>query len=132
MIIKNLVLEALTRTDILSKLLNSKDLPVRSSFQLGKLVKLLSDAIKDYTDAKQKLLEKYAERDEAGKLKVENNQYRVPPENILQFNSDLTELLEIDIDLPMDKVKINLDNIPTGLISPVDFPFLENFIEFEE
>jgi hypothetical protein len=42
------------------------------------------------------------------------------------------ELLDIDVELGMDRVKIKLDSLPEGLLAPSEFPFLENFIEFEE
>jgi hypothetical protein len=44
----------------------------------------------------------------------------------------MIDLLDIDVELGLDKIKIKLDSLPAGVLAPADFPFLENFIEFEE
>lgn len=46
--ITNGMLEGLTRTDVLTRLLNCETLPVKVSYQLAKLSKLLDESLKFY------------------------------------------------------------------------------------
>jgi len=128
--ITNGMLEGLTRTDVLTRLLNCETLPVKVSYQLAKLSKLLDESLKFYLQEKNKILDRYCKKDDNGKFIVVDNSLVVQEGKEEQFHSTMREMFEIENDIPMERVKINLDDIPKGIVSPANFAFLELFIEF--
>jgi hypothetical protein len=49
-----------------------------------------------------------------------------------EFNEELIELLDVENELSFNKVDVNLDKLPVGIISGLDFAELELFINFIE
>lgn len=90
---------------------------------------------KDYDERRLSLIKKYGEMEENGELKVfENNTYRIKPDQVNSFNSDIfllnqefKEVLEEKIKLEEDlenwlneeieipDLEINVDNLPSTL-----------------
>jgi hypothetical protein len=128
--ITNNVFETLTRTDVLAKLLNCDDLPVMASYQLAKLMKVLEEDMKVYLQEKNKILNRYCKKGEDGNFLIENNSLVVHEGMMDEFNLTMKTLMDIDNFIPMERVKIKLQHIPKGYISPANFVFFENFIEF--
>ena len=128
--ITNNVFEALTRIDVLSRLLSCDDLPVMASYQLAKLTKVLEEEMKVYLQEKNKILDRYCKKDDDGKFIIENNSLVVHEGMMDDFNVKMKALMDIDNEIPVERVKIKIQHIPKGYISPVNFAFLENFIEF--
>jgi len=132
MLVRNEVFEVVQNNPVLKALAESKDVPVRISFRLAKVLKVLDENLKMYLGVKQRLIEKYCKRNEMGEPVIENNQYTVPPENLETFQKEYFELLTLEIDLGVDKIKAKFDDIPNGLVSTTDILFLETFFDFEE
>jgi len=132
MLVRNEIFEVVQNNPVLRNLAESKDVPVRISFRLARVLKALDENLKIYLSAKQKLIEKYCKRDEKGEPIVENNQYTIPPDNLETFQKEYFELLALEIDLGVDKIKAKFDDIPNGLVSTTDILFLEIFFDFEE
>jgi uncharacterized HAD superfamily protein len=128
--ITNNVFEALTRIDVLSRLLSCDDLPVMASYQLAKLTKVLEEEMKVYLQEKNKILDRYCKKDDDGKFIIENNSLVVHEGMMDDFNVKMKALMDIDNEIPVERVKIKIQHIPKGYISPANFAFLENFIEF--
>lgn len=86
---------------------------VTLKYQVGKLIKALSDHVEDFQKARQELVEEYAEKDDEGNLKTpvdkEGNEIegQVTIGDQKKFNEKMTEIseLEVDISLP-NKIKI--------------------------
>lgn len=132
MLVKNEVFEVVQSNQVLKNLAESREVPVRVSFRLAKMLKSLDENLKIYLTEKQKIIEKYCKKDEEGKPMVEGNQYSVSPENLEAFQKEFFELLVLETDLGVDKIKAKLDDIPNGLVSTTDILFLETFFDFEE
>jgi len=88
MLVRNEVFEVVQNNPVLKALAESKDVPVRISFRLAKVLKVLDENLKMYLGVKQRLIEKYCKRNEMGEPVIENNQYTVPPENLETFQKE--------------------------------------------
>ena len=110
---------------VLSKLTNL-ELPIKLSYAFSKNITKIDAELKAYNIEREKLLNKYGEKDEEGKLKVSEK----GEVNILDrenFNKEIAELLqcesEIDIHL-IDLESINTDiKITPGELMVIDYMF---------
>ena len=106
-------------------LLNLK-LPVKTSFRIAKVVKLIQSALDDYNETLDKIKGNYAEKDDDGKFKVvDENQLVI--ENFGEFQADVNELLDIENDLEIKKIRLkDFGNI---VVEPSVFLAIDWFIE---
>lgn len=110
---------------VLSKLTNL-ELPLKLSYAFSKNITKIDAELKAYNIEREKLLNKYGEKDEEGKLKLSEK----GEVNILDrenFNKEIAELLqcesEIDIHLiDLDKVDAKI-NITPGELMVIDYMF---------
>ena len=110
---------------VLSKLTNL-ELPLKLSYAFSKNITKIDAELKAYNIEREKLLNKYGEKDEEGKLKLSEK----GEVNILDrenFNKEIAELLqcesEIDIHLiDLEKVDAKI-NITPGEIMVIDYMF---------
>ena len=110
---------------VLSKLTNL-ELPIKLSYALSKNITKIDVELKAYNMEREKLLNKYGEKDEEGKLKLSEK----GEVNILDrenFNKEIAELLqcesEIDIHL-IDLEKIDTEiKITPGELMIIDYMF---------
>ena len=106
----NLSNEKLVNTiNVLGKL-NNAQLPIKVAYAISKNVNKIESELKVYNTEKNKLVNKYGEKDKEGKLKVdENGNIPLKEEHIEDWNRDIKELLSIEneIDIHM----INLDDL---------------------
>ena len=110
---------------VLSKLTNL-ELPIKLSYAFSKNITKIDAELKAYNIEREKLLKKYGEKDEEGKLKVSEK----GEVNILDrenFNKEIAELLqcesEIEIHLiDLEKVDAKI-NITPGELMIIDYMF---------
>lgn len=110
---------------VLSKLTNL-ELPLKLSYAFSKNITKIDAELKAYNIEREKLLNKYGEKDEEGKLKLSEK----GEVNILDrenFNKEIAELLqcesEIDIHL-IDLEKIDTEiKITPGELMIIDYMF---------
>lgn len=110
---------------VLSKLTNL-ELPIKLSYAFSKNITKIDAELKAYNMEREKLLNKYGEKDEEGKLKLSEK----GEVNILDrenFNKDVAEFLkcesEIDIHL-IDLESIDTDiKITPGELMIIDYMF---------
>jgi hypothetical protein len=102
---------------VLKELENEKA-PVRFSFAVVKNLKELQNEIEPlqkitmqsieenekYESERKDIIEKFCEKDEKGKPKIENNQYKIPPGSMNGFNYEMEQL-----NVKYPEVKENLD-----------------------
>ena len=81
-------------------------MPVRINFHLQKNIQLIQQAAEEIEKTRLNLLQQY------GVLNDEQNGYNIPEENIMIINSELSDLLLIEQDLPIHIFKLdNFDGI---------------------
>ena len=125
----NLSNERIVNTiNVLGELSNAK-LPVKVAYAITKNINKINTELKAYNDEKVKLIDKYAEKDGEGKLKVdEKGIIPLKEEHIEDYNRDIKELLSIEneIDIHM----INLDDLLNSNynISPADLSAIDFMI----
>ena len=110
---------------VLSKLTNL-ELPIKLSYAFSKNITKIDAELKAYNMEREKLLNKYGEKDEEGNLK-QSEDGKVNILDIENFNKEITELLqcesEIDIHL-IDLESINTDiKITPGELMIIDYMF---------
>lgn len=110
---------------VLTKLTNM-ELPIKLSYAISKNITKIDRELVAYNKEREKLIQKYGEKDEEGKLKTKEDG-TINILDIESFNKDLKEILdietEVDINL-IDLEKVNVDiNITPGEIMLVDYMF---------
>lgn len=122
----------------LKKLMQEK-MPVRTSYGIAKLVNKLAEPLKVIEDVRSGLVKKYGKQDGAGQgWKVE-----VGTENFEKFTSEFTELLDQEVQIVFDKVRLpekiaatcdachhNMDK--EFEIEPIILMALDKFVEIKE
>lgn len=111
--------------EVLNKI-TTMELPIKLSYAFSKNITKINRELEVYNKERQKLIEKYGEKDEEGKLKVKENGNI----NILDadnFNKDIKEILEIENEIDIhiiDLESINADvNITPGDLIVIDYMF---------
>lgn len=77
----------------------TKELPIKVSFRLSKLALSLEAELQNFNTARSKLFEKYGERKEDDII--------IPKEKTGDFNTELEELLDVDIKLDYDPILVS-------------------------
>lgn len=110
---------------VLSKLTNM-ELPIKLSYAFSKNITKIDRELVAYNKERQKLIEKYGEKDKEGKLKTKEDS-TINILDIDSFNKDLKEILEIktEVDIHLiDLENINVDiNITPGELMIIDYMF---------
>lgn len=110
---------------VLNKLTNM-ELPIKLSYAISKNITKINRELVVYNKERQKLIEKYGEKDEESKLKTKEDG-TINILDIDSFNKDLKEILDIETEVDIhviDLEKVNVDiNITPGEIMLVDYMF---------
>lgn len=110
---------------VLSKLTNM-ELPIKLSYAISKNITKIDRELVVYNKERQKLIEKYGEKDEESKLKTKEDG-TINILDIDSFNKDLKEILDIETEVDIhviDLEKVDVDiNITPGEIMLVDYMF---------
>lgn len=125
MILKNKTL--LDSVGVLRKL-NNMDLNIKVSYAIAKNITNIEKEFEVYDKEKNKLIDKYGEKDDDGNLKLDanGNVNIVDKEN---WNKEFKELLEIENDVCIHKIneedlfKCDNANITPGELMLVDYMF---------
>ena len=111
--------------EVLSKLTNM-ELPIKFSYALSKNIIKIDRELEAYNKERQKLIEKYGEKDEQGKIKTKEDG-TINILDIDSFNKDLKEILEIETEVDIhliDLESINADiKITPGELMIIDYMF---------
>jgi hypothetical protein len=109
------------------KKLSSKELPIQTSIKLAKLLKQLNLENEIFTNEYRKLFDKYAEKDEKGNIKFENNNaIALKKETIEEFKIKYNELM--DYSFNVDFSPISISELKDIQISADDLIALEGFV----
>lgn len=120
--IKNQFFETLT--DL--KPIMEKDFTARTAYWMAKVIQKIESEANAYFTQKQKLIDKYAAKNEDGSMvSMDGNRVKfLEPE---KFKAELKELLEIEIDFGFEKIPFDLDREPGMKIPEMNMiiPFIE-------
>lgn len=102
-------------------LLSKKEMSVKEAVGIARIIKALREEYSIYQDKEKELLDKYGEPMEYGRYKFSNE------ESVKCFNDRYTELLDYEVDLDIERVKLTSEiKIDADTIIAV-----EKFIDFE-
>ena len=93
------------------KVLIEKEIPIKIAYKLMKLLKQLEDENKFFIDKRNELLKKYSQKDDNGNIKqIDEGNGKVgiqlEIDKIEEFNNKLKDLVDIEISIDFEKVKI--------------------------
>ena len=108
--------------DILSKLLDEKDLTMGQKYSLVKLVKQIEEKGKTFNELRQKLFTELGEEFEEDGKKMQ----RIKPENIDEYGKKLQEISDIEEEYDFTAITVSGD--AKLAISTKDLILLEQFI----
>jgi hypothetical protein len=105
-----------------------KQLPVKISYAIAKNISKVDSELKIYNKERQKLVDKYAEKDKNGQPKInKNNQYNIKKECMEDWNRDVQELLSISVEL--DVFTFSVDLLDGFNISPAEMGVLARMVD---
>ena len=116
--------DAIGLVPILRQLM-SKNFKGSVSFKIGRLVRELDKELKLFEKEREKLIEKYAEKDEKGNLIFTRKNVKIL--NTIQFNKEMEELLSNELNINAEKIDIEVFNDVE--ISPEQAMILEYIIK---
>lgn len=123
--IKNEVL--VNSVQVLRKL-NAAELPIKLSYKLAKNIKNIEKELALYEEEKQKLIAKYGEKDEVGKIK-QNDDGTINILDTEKWNNDIKELLAIEADISIEKINIDELGKSDFKITPADLGLIDYLIK---
>lgn len=114
------------------------EMPIRQSFLLGKLVRIVSGEIEQYEASRKALCEKYADKTSEGKprmIDLEGNEvaegqpgsYDIPKEKMADFDKEHKELFTTEVTLSGAKLKVS--DLAGVKIAPAHMMSLDWLIE---
>lgn len=119
--------ELLNATDALQTL-SKKSLQARPAFQVVRLLKAADKEIQEFNDIRVKVVNQYGDKDENGELITdENGNCHIAPEHINEFNKELNDLLNTEIEINANA--LSLGDLEELEFTPSDLALLEPFIE---
>ena len=112
--------------NVLGKL-NNAQLPIKVAYAISKNVNRIENEIKVYNTEKAKLIDKYAVKDEEGKLITdEYGNVNIKEEHREDWNRDIKELLSIESEIDIHMIQLDdlLNsnyNISPSELTAIDF-----------
>lgn len=87
--------------------LNNSQLPIKVAYAISKNVNKIESELKIYNTEKAKLMDKYCEKDEEGKLKAdEYGNVNIKEEHREDWNRDIKELLSIENEIDIHMIEL--------------------------
>lgn len=109
--------------------ISQRELPGRVAYNVAKLLRQIENEFNLFDDTRKKLLEKYADKNEDGTLKIneETNEYVLSTENLKSLTEEVNLLLDTTITLNANRIKIT--DISDLAFTPVEMAMIEEYIE---
>lgn len=107
------------------------DFKAKLAWQISKLLTAAEKEIQEFNQTRMNLVTKYGEKDENGELVTdENGNCTIPPEVNVQFATEISELLNAEVELNVNP--LNIDDLANADFTPSDMTILEQFFKTEE
>ena len=112
--------------DVLSKL-TKMELPIKLSYAFSKNITNIDRELVAYNKERQKLIEKYGEKDKEGNLKTKEDG-TINILNIDNFNKELKEILEIETEVDIHLIDLESTNVDIN-ITPLELMLIDYMIK---
>lgn len=132
--VTNGYLDTLTNNPLIQAIVK-KSFTAKTSYWLAKVFDKLQREAKIYFSEKQKLIEKYAKRhDKDGegfkKNDIISDGQNITLDNVKEFQREITELTEIEIEIGINKIEFDLEREPN--CTPEEMAILIPLIHVKE
>ncbi|KKN52725.1 hypothetical protein LCGC14_0609620 [marine sediment metagenome] len=118
---QKIILKDLVNSDAsLQSLFTCRELSVKISYRLSKLIRKITTELQDFYEARTKLFNQYGETDEEGRITI-------PSKNVGVFQEEIDSILDEEIELQF--IKVSLSDIPDGVLHALDYFNLEWLID---
>jgi len=98
------------------------------AFKIARLARELDKEMQTFNTERQKIIQKYGEKDENGELIIdENNNVKFNKTNLAEINQEFNSLLDTDLEINADKLP--MDSIDNFEITPQEMLQIEVFFE---
>lgn len=109
--------------------LNNAQLPIKVAYAVSKNINKIESELKAYNTEKAKLIDKYSEKDEEGKvISNEQGHVTIKNEHIEDWNRDINELLSIENEVDIHKIQLNDLLNANYNISPAELTLIDFMI----
>lgn len=110
--------------------LGQKELKAKPAYRVGKTIKAVEGELTVFNQTRQELIQKYGEKKEDGQLNTdENGNVKIPLDVISEFNKQMQELLNEEIELNVNLIA--LDDIEELNFTPTEMAQIEPFVDIE-
>ena len=108
--------------------ISNKELPIKVSYALAKNISKLEKELEIYNKEREKLIEKYSVKDKNNKTVIdENNQIQIKDECLEDWNKDIKELQDIEVEIDIHKFK--LEELNGYNMTPAELMAIDYMIE---
>jgi hypothetical protein len=108
------------------KLSNAVGLPFPLLYSISKIQAKLVKEAKASQELRQKLIEKYADKDENGAPKSDGpGRVKLKPETMPEFRAEMEQLLAVEFTIDRDKLTMTPKDVETAKLSAFDLVALE-------
>ena len=122
------LVEAANKTDFANW-----ELPIGFSLQITRVLGKMEEELKIFHEERMKVVKKYAELDDKGNVKVDDNQQAIL-KDYETFEKEFKEMYMEEIDLNVNKVKVDMDKLSDQGVfkKPSEISWLLPLLEFED
>ena len=108
--------------------ISNKELPIKVSYALAKNISKIEKELEIYNKEREKLIEKYSVKDADDKTVIdENNQIKIQDKYLENWNKDIKELQEIEVEIDIHKFK--LEELTGYNMTPAELMAIDYMIE---
>lgn len=108
--------------------LAKKPMKTKAAFQTARMMREIEKEYSLFQESRKGLIDKYAEKDENGEPKTdENGNYTVPKNRIEDFNKELKEMLDQTLSLNVEPISI--EDLGEADFTPAEMMLLTPFVK---
>lgn len=101
----------------------------RGAFAIARLTREINREFDVFEETRTKLVNKYANKDEAGELIINNGMVKIPADKMDDYHKELNEILKAELIINVEPLPFGwLENIE---LTPEEALALEPFVKFE-
>lgn len=111
------------------RVLGNTPMKAKSAYKIVKLKNIIEKEYNTFQEIRDNVIKKYGEYDENGNLKIKDNNYIIKEECYNDFNREINELLNEEIDISVSPLEMN--DFEEHTFTPNDMEALAPFIADE-
>ncbi len=117
---------------VINRLANSP-LPIKIAYAFSKNIKAIKRELEELTELRQKLIDEYAERDEAGNVVMPSkDEIKLKDETKNEFNTKFKDFLNMEIEIEVHTVSLNQFTMSNINLTPTEMDVLDFMFDMED